>query len=373
MHGTWTRSIDTSAAGGASTGAPDRGAAKIAPALASPVNYAETTFTASAGVSYHLGLRMRAQNDSLSNDSVHVQFSDSLDTNGAAAYRLGTTSSTEVVLQNGATGAAPHGWGWADNGWGVLGANIRFATTGKHTIRIQQREDGAMIDQIVLSPDTYITSAPGAARDDTRVLPYTEGTPQSPLGPRTTILWTAHVPAASVHGAWRFASDSSAAGGSAMWNPDSGAAKIAPALASPSAYFQTTFTASAGVAYHVWLRMRAQNNSTANDSVHVQFNDSVTSTGAATMRIGTTSSAEFVLQDGSTGAAPNGWGWADNGWGLFGAHIYFAATGTHTIRIQQREDGALIDQIVISADTYKTAPPGSSRNDTTRLPEKTGS
>lgn len=374
IHGNWTRMADASAAGGASLGTADRGAAKISPALGSPTNYFDTTFTANADTTYHLWVRMRAQNNVYSNDSIHVQFSDSIDASGGAVLRIGTTSSAVVVLQDGSSGPALHGWGWADNGWGTVGVNIVFASTGTHTLRIQQREDGALVDQIVLSPDSYLSKPPGARSDDATILPYTEGTPpSSTLGPYTTVLWAAHVPLTNLHGAWRLTTDASAAGGAALWNPDVGAAKISPALASPTTFFETTFTATAGVAYHVWLRMRAQSNSSANDSVHVQFSGSVTASGSATMRIGSTSSAQFVLQDGSTGAAPSGWGWTENGWGSLGPDIYFATTGTHTIRVQQREDGALIDQIVISGDTYRTAAPGVRRNDSTVIAEHRGS
>ena len=31
-------------------------------------------------------------------------------------------------------------------------------------------EDGAIVDQIVLSPSTYLTTAPGARRDDTTII-----------------------------------------------------------------------------------------------------------------------------------------------------------------------------------------------------------
>ena len=48
---------------------------------------------------------------------------------------------------------------------------IYFATSGTQTIRIQQREDGTIIDQIVLSPDTFFTTAPGARKGDTTILP----------------------------------------------------------------------------------------------------------------------------------------------------------------------------------------------------------
>jgi len=192
-----------------------------------------------------------------------------------------------------------------------------------------------------------------------------------PSNAPTVVIWASSVPGASIHGNWTRISDATAAGGAALQNTDRGSAKIAPALTSPANYFQATFPASSHTAYHLWVRMRAQDNSTSNDSIHVQFGDSTDSIGTATMRIGTTSSAEVVLQ-ASGGPAPSGWGWSDNGWGSLGLNIYFATTGTHTIRIQQREDGAIVDQIVLSPNTYYSTPPGSRRNDTRILSSTTG-
>jgi len=48
--------------------------------------------------------------------------------------------------------------------------------------------------------------------------------------------------------------------------------------------------------------------------------------------------------------------------------MYFAATGSQTIRVQVREDGLSIDQIVLSADRFLAVAPGAARNDTTILP-----
>jgi hypothetical protein len=42
-------------------------------------------------------------------------------------------------------------------------------------------------------------------------------------------------------------------------------------------YFELTFQADAGVAYHLWMRGKAVNNYWGNDSVYVQYSDSVTS------------------------------------------------------------------------------------------------
>ncbi|HET6854716.1 MAG TPA: IPT/TIG domain-containing protein, partial [Pyrinomonadaceae bacterium] len=77
------------------------------------------------------------------------------------------------------------GWGWQDNGWGVgvFGPQIFFQSTGTHTIRIQGREDGVSIDQIVLSPGTYLNNSPGALKNDNTVLPASSGGPVTQPAP----------------------------------------------------------------------------------------------------------------------------------------------------------------------------------------------
>jgi hypothetical protein len=182
----------------------------------------------------------------------------------------------------------------------------------------------------------------------------------------TIVLWTANVTSARIRGDWAVGPDTGA-GNKSIWNPNRGRAKIAPALASPANYFEMTFSAIGGRAYHLWVRMRAQQNSLSNDSVHVQLSGAVTQSGAPYARIGTSSSAEVVLQAGPSGAPPSSWGWTDNGWGALGPHIYFPTSGTYTIRVQQREDGTIIDQIVLSPDAFLTTAPGARRNDTTIL------
>jgi len=194
----------------------------------------------------------------------------------------------------------------------------------------------------------------------------TAGTVTQPPAGDTIVLWAANVSSSRIHGDWAVGADTGA-GNKSIWNPERGRAKVAPALVSPANYFEMTFNAQGGRAYHLWVRMRAQQNSLSNDSVHVQFSSATTSSGAAYAGIGTSASAEVVLQNGPSGESPSSWGWTDNGWGSLGPHIYFPTTGTYTIRVQQREDGAIIDQIVLSPDAYLTAAPGARRNDTTIL------
>jgi endonuclease/exonuclease/phosphatase family metal-dependent hydrolase len=159
--GKWTVQTDSSASGGAKIRHPNADAAKITTAAVSPANYFEVTFTATAGVPYHLWVHGRADGDDPYNDSVFVQFSGSVNSSRNATYRIGTTSAAEVNLEP-CSGCGIDGWKWQDNGygWGVYGPNIYFATTGTQKLRVQTREDGMSIDQILLSPSKYLTSKP---------------------------------------------------------------------------------------------------------------------------------------------------------------------------------------------------------------------
>ena len=205
-------------------------------------------------------------------------------------------------------------------------------------------------------------------------LPCTYPPPPPPPPPPDATTVVLYASKGTITGsAWQVAADTTAAGGAALWNPNLGKAKVAPALATPPSYVELQFPAKGDVAYHMWVRMRAQDNGAPNDSVHVQFSDAVSGAGSTTrvFGIGSPTSAEVILQDGPSGSAPSGWGWADEGWENPPVPIYFAATGTHTLRIQAREDGPFIDQIVFSAQPteFLTNAPGPRENDITILDE----
>ncbi len=194
--------------------------------------------------------------------------------------------------------------------------------------------------------------------------------PPPPPPPSTTgevVLYAKN--ATVVAGAWQIVADPQAAGGARVWNPDAAVAKLPAALAAPANFFELRFNAEAGKAYRLWMRGRAQNDSWTNDSVYVQFSGSVTATGAAVNRIGTTDATWVGIEDCSN-CGLSGWGWQDNayGTGALGPLVYFAVTGPQTIRIQQREDGISIDQIVLSPAVYLTAAPGVTKQDTLVLP-----
>lgn len=170
IRGNWARVSTSGAASGVAMTSTDRGWSSTSQPQASPTDYFEASFTAQAYTSYRIWLRMRAAGDSKWNESVWVQFGDSLNGAGSAAYRVGTTSGIIFNLED-CNGCGVAGWGWTGGSyWVGMNQQVQFPSSGTKTIRIQTREDGAQIDQIVLSPSRYLSSPPGSATNDTTIL-----------------------------------------------------------------------------------------------------------------------------------------------------------------------------------------------------------
>jgi hypothetical protein len=163
-------------------------------------------------------------------------------------------------------------------------------------------------------------------------------------------------------GAYQQDSDPTAADRVALWNQNRNAAKLTMPFAAPKSYVEFQFYAEAGRPYHLWIRSRAQKNDFANDSAYVQFSN------VPSARIGTTAAMTYQLED-AAGSGLSGWGWQDNGLGtavgMMGANIVFEKGGLQTLRVQPREDGLSIDQIVISPDRYLLFAPGTLKDDAT--------
>ena len=368
--GNWARVTDSTAAGGNRLANPNLGAARLSAPLAQPQHYFEMSFLAEAGVPYRLWLRGKAEKNSYNNDSVYVQFSDSVTSAGAPTWRIGSTSAATVTIED----YPNHGlsnWGWNDTatGKGVLGPTVTFETSGVHTLRIQVREDGLSIDQILLSQEKYMSASPGAAKGDGTILVENGGTDGSAgaldMGDEI-VMHVSH--AMQVRGKWNWVADSTAASGWKLWNPNANATRPNNASTAPADYFEVAFYAKAGTPYRMWVRGQAESNSANNDSVFVQFTGTLDAAGAPVYRMGTTSAIVMALQDG-TGASLGGWMWNDGGYDTPGPELWFAETGWQTVRVQRREDGVSVDQIVLSSARYLGAntAPGTPRHDTTVL------
>jgi FG-GAP-like repeat len=174
---------------------------------------------------------------------------------------------------------------------------------------------------------------------------------------------------AQLHGAWQRVEDPTAAFGARVWHPDAGAPKQAEPLASPANYFEMGFVADPTQEYKLWIRLKAENDNWANDSVFVQFTGGKDAAGNPVYEIGTASALAVNLEECSN-CGESGWGWEDDGWGAVnrnGVALRFPEGGAQTIRIQTREDGVSIDQIVLSSEKYKAKRPGTAKDDTVKL------
>jgi hypothetical protein len=131
-----------------------------------------------------------------------------------------------------------------------------------------------------------------------------------------------------------------------------------------SNYVDVRFWTQPNVPYHVWLRMRAQDDSKWNDSVWVQFENALVD-GQPAYRIGS-SDALLVNLENCFACGVDGWGWQDRSWWLNqSATVTFEGYGEHAMRIMLREDGVSVDQIVLSPSQFLTSPPGPVKADRT--------
>ena len=359
IKGAWARVTSSASPGGLAMASTEKGWWNTAAALAAPANYFEVPFVPAANTAYHVWLRLSAA--SKADDSVWVQFTGARNASAAPLWRVGTTSGLPVNLEA-CSGCGVSGWGWQDGAyWLDGGAVVRFASAAPQTIRVQTREDGVRIDQIVLSPVRYMSDAPGAPTNDATTLTRTGAV----LAARDVILRA--VDAVRLAGNWKNEADATGADGRRLGSADLGWWNTTAALASPSHYVDLTFTAVAGVPYRTWLRLSAVGNSKANDSVWVQYSGAVVS-GKPAFGIGTTSGL-IVNRETCEGCGMTGWGWQDSAWwtGLNGT-VTFATTGVQTIRLQTREDGVRVDQIVVSPSTYLSKAPGAANGDQTIVP-----
>jgi hypothetical protein len=268
---------------------------------------------------------------------------------------------------NGATGVgATAQLSWAAAPAGTT-FNVDFGTNNPPSPAASGLTTNSYSPGLLAPSTTYFWRVTAVSNAGTTVGPVWSFTTGSGSAPSEIVLYGSDV--SNRVGGWVQANDASAAGGVLVRHPDGGYANTAGALANPPHYFETQFQAAANTRYRVWLRMRAQGNSKWNDSVFVQFSDSVTSAGAARYRIGSTSALTVNLWT-CADCQSVGWGWQNRAYWLADTgETWFQNGGTHTIRVQTREDGIEIDQIVISPVTYANTAPGPVSNDSTIVPK----
>jgi predicted MPP superfamily phosphohydrolase len=178
-------------------------------------------------------------------------------------------------------GKGVSGWGWQDNAYFEDDTgDVRFEKSGVHTLRVQSREDGVAIDQICLVPRTE--GAPLFDPNSDR----TTAAAASPMAPGWVLIETKNMDDARVFGAWKKIPDPTAASGLALKDIPGLGMKEEAAVLKPADYFEADFFAEGGLDYHLWVRMKAEDDSTSKDSAYFQFNDSIGPDGEPAYRIG---------------------------------------------------------------------------------------
>jgi hypothetical protein len=174
-QGSWGGQGDASAAGRFSLRDTQADQPKVTTPLANPASYVDIWVFADPTQTYKLWARLKAIDNHWANDSLWLQFEGAVDQNGQS-YAPGTTSGISVNLEE-CSNCGVSEWGWRDDGWGQRGVmsslTLRFTRGGYHRVRIQTREDGVSIDQLVLSAEKYLTARPGPVKNDTTILPMT--------------------------------------------------------------------------------------------------------------------------------------------------------------------------------------------------------
>ena len=200
VSGGWRAVEDPTAAGGVRLHHPDSGAAKRTTPLANPVDYFEVKAKIQMDTPYTIWIRGKADGDHWNNDSVFLQFSNAIEGDNPDeqpypnyVYQIGTDKAMTVVLED-CSGCGLKGWGWVDPGYGykVAGPIVTDFGTEEITIRIQTREDGVSIDQIVLAPfnqSPYKVQAPGFQKEDDTILPRQHGAGGAPEPPALPDGW----------------------------------------------------------------------------------------------------------------------------------------------------------------------------------------
>jgi predicted MPP superfamily phosphohydrolase len=177
-------------------------------------------------------------------------------------------------------------WGWEDSThFSPEDGNVYFQKDGTHTIRVQSRQDGVSLDTILLNPYEDIDEIL-KARDFNHLNKLLINQELLINYPDLVIIPASEIHKSKIFGKWKKEHDPST-----LFNfrlddlPPRQKWHFQP-LIKPKDFFESDFLAKKNVKYHVWIRMKAFKGSPKNDSVYLQFNDSIDNHGREKYHIG---------------------------------------------------------------------------------------
>jgi phosphatidylserine/phosphatidylglycerophosphate/cardiolipin synthase-like enzyme len=247
--------------------------------------------------------------------------------------------------------------------------DVKFGTSSPPAQVSTGQTSAAFTPPTLVNSTTYFWQIVAHNSSGTTAGPVWSFTTAAPAPTGNIVIYASDIPADALHGNWVFASDATSPSGVKLVSADNAWATTPNALAAPAHYIDVTFNAVASTPYTIWLRLQALNNNKYNDSVWVQFSDAQAG-GSTVYPMNTTSGLLVNLATDSAAGSLNAWGWQNGAyWFSQATTVTFPTTGTHTLRIQIREDGVQFDQIVLSPTTYLNAAPGPVGGDSTIVPK----
>jgi hypothetical protein len=239
-----------------------------------------------------------------------------------AAMDNGTFNRWEMKLSS--------SWTWdLINAHGVADPMLFKLSAGTHTLTLMQREDGTMIDRILITSDTRYVP-----KDTTDVI-WETGTQATPQQSTTSTTQTTssggNITVEAESGAARSPmvaqKDSTASSGAYMWVPQGRGNSYTVSTSAGSVKYTLNIPTSG--TYRVWARILAN----AGDS----------NSFFAAMDNGTFNRWEMKQSKSWTWDLINAYGVAD-------PLLFKLSAGTHTLTLLLREDGAKVDKLIITKD-----------------------
>ncbi len=264
---------------------------------------------------YYVWVRGRSQ--SQGDDSLHVGL------NGQAQARADRITGFDAS------------WTWSDKTRDSERASIDVGSAGAQQLTVWMREDGMIVDKIVLSTNASLhpTDFGQLGPPATSPGPTTPTTPTTPTSTAKHIAIEAEQYVSNVgvggHDWSKVSPSGSSAGGALQALPNVNENNNTGFITkSPRLDYNVQFS-KAGT-YYVWIRGRGATGS--DDSLHVGLN------GQAQARA-----------DRITGLV-SGWSWTNETMDSAPATITVANAGNQTLNIWMREDGVVIDKIMLTTD-----------------------
>lgn len=268
---------------------------------------------------------------------------------GDTANGGGRSDSVHIGI-NGSLGSAqaiehfPEGWHWSRELRGGGTATITVPSAGAQTVNIWMREDGFIVDQVVLvqdaawRPPANNAAIAAAVSEENSPLPHPGSDADENTQPDTAgaeliqIELEEYFTQAEASGkSWMLTQQAGFSGFGALLAGPETRSIFRDQVGSPELQYLVDF-AEAGT-YTVWVRGWGDtvNGEGRNDSLHVGIN-------------GTLGSAQ-ALQN-----FPSGWSWSNERRAGGLATLTVPSPGTHIINVWMREDGLIVDKLALSLD-----------------------